>query len=284
MRDTKGLMRLSYLAELPYIHVYMCLMLCLVWVEKSRLKYIKNTITLWDLNWAYASKYLFNPRLSLPAAFQPAIQVPIWCQGGSARAETCCKWWPLYFILHLHKEKSKGAAQKSKNWDGLLYFQREWKLKRFATRGDSLGFSELVRMDGCKQVQVPLLWLRLVRKPWSCANAVLELTCLAEKRIELCGFQTKAVSRPSSLEHGQSELMSACIHPWRWGVEVVFNVTARIPLLYVPGLNEHHAYEPGLWICLDQSKWCVGCSREHQLKAMEEKRMLEFLKCFENLG
>lgn len=115
-------------------------------------------------------------------------------------------------------------------------------------------------------------------------GAALELTCLAEKRIQLCGSQTKAGSRPSSLEHGQSELMSACIHPWSRGVEVVFNVTARILLLYIPGLNKHHAYEPGLWVCLDQNKWCVGCSREHQLKAVEEKRTLEFLKHFENLG
>lgn len=47
---------------------------------------------------------------------------------------------------------------------------------------------------------------------WSFANAVLELTCLTGKSIALHGFQTKAGSWPTSLEHRQSELMSACLH------------------------------------------------------------------------
>lgn len=251
-------------------------MLILVWVERRGSKTNNYTSKLWDINRAYAFKCLFNPRLSLPAAYQPAVQVPIWCQGASARA---FEWWSL------QKGKSKGTAQLPKNWEGLLYFQREWKLRWF-TRGDSMGSSELVCMDGCKQVQAPLLWLNLVQKLWSCATAVLKLTCLSEKLIELCGFQTKSGSWPTSLEHRQSELMSPCTHPWRWDIEVVFHITARILFLPIPGLSEHHTYEPGLWVCLDQRKnnWCRGCSRERDLRAVEKQRTLEFLNHFENLG
>lgn len=139
--------------------------------------------------------------ISLPDTFQPAVQVPIWCRGGTARAETHCKWWSLYFILHLHKEKSKGTAQKHNNWNGLLYFQREWKMKQFTRIGDSLGFSELVHVDRCKQVQVPLLWLGLVQEPWHCTDAVPRLTCFAEKLMHLCDFQTNAGPWPTRLEH-----------------------------------------------------------------------------------
>lgn len=117
-----------------------------------------------------------------------------------------------------------------------------------------MGFSELVCMDGCKQVQVPLLWLNLVQKLQSCATAVLKLTCLVEKLIELCGFQTKAGSWPSSLEQRQSELMSACTHPWRWGIEVMCKETARKLLFHIPGLSENHTYKPGLWVCLGQKE------------------------------
>lgn len=118
-----------------------------------------------------------------------------------------------------------------------------------------MGFSELVCMDGCKQVRAPLLWLNLVQKLWSCATAVLKLPCLVEKLIELCGFQTKAGSWPTSLEHRQSELMSACTHPWSRGTEVMFNITARILFLRIPAIfSEHHTYKPGPWVCLDQKE------------------------------
>lgn len=32
-----------------------------------------------------------------------------------------------------------------------------------------------------------------------------------------------------------------------------------------------------------KNKWCEGCSREHELKALEEKKIPEFLKYFKNL-
>lgn len=83
---------------------------------------------------------------------------------------------------------------------------------------------------------------------------MLKLTCLVEKLIELCGFPAKAGSWPASLEQRQSELMSACTHPWRQGTGVMFNITARTLLLHIPGLSEHHTYEPGLWVCLDQTE------------------------------
>lgn len=63
------------------------------------------------------------------------------------------------------------------------------------------------------------------------------------------------------LAHGQpawsTSRLSSCLPTSTHGdgaVKVVFNITARILFLRIPGLNEHHTWEPGLWVCLDQKE------------------------------
>lgn len=51
--------------------------------------------------------------------------------------------------------------------------------------------------------------------------------------------------------------MSSCLPESTHGdgaIKVVFNITARIKFQSIPGLNEHHTYELGLWVCLDQKE------------------------------
>lgn len=80
------------------------------------------------------------------------------------------------------------------------------------------------------------------------------------------------------LAHGQTGWstgrVSSCLPASTHGdrtIKVFFDITARMLVLHIPGINKHHTYELGLWVCLDQKEQVLwGMFQKHELKALEE--------------
>lgn len=59
------------------------------------------------------------------------------------------------------------------------------------------------------------------------------------------GAQARVSSRLPASTHGDGT------------IKVLFNITARMLVLHIPGLNKHHTYGQGLWVCHDQKEQVV---------------------------
>ena len=214
--------------------------------------YIRNyTITLWDLNWAYASDA--NPTLGL--AYQLPSNMPFRFLLGSRVAlpelglvvnDGLCI---SFCICTKRSQKAQCGSRKIEVVFCSFRGSGSWNdLQQEVTHWDFQSWSAWMGANRSKFLCSDYVWFR---------NHGSVLT-LCSSRLALLRSRYSCAAFEPQLAHGQpawstgrvSSRLPASTHRDRV-VKLVFNRTARTPFLRIPGLNEHHTDEPGLWVCLD---------------------------------
>lgn len=176
------------------------------WVEKRRLKYIKNyTITLWGLNYSTLDldyQLLSNLQFRFPFGVRVALQ--------ELRLIVSDSLYISFCICTKRLQKAQHRSTKTGTIFCTFGGSGRWHdLQQEVTLWDFWNWPAWMNVNRSKFLCSAYIWFRN-------HAAVLNLTYLAGKPIQSCCFQTKAGSWLTSLEHRHSELISACIHPWRW--------------------------------------------------------------------